>query len=241
MENKKMLVLGCHAVDFVWRAGGTIAAYADKGWEIKIIDMSFGERGEAEGLWASKEGITEEEIKARCKSDATAAAKALGASIAFLDWGDHPLEIDRDRVLVLAKEIKLFRPDIILTQCEKDPWNVDHTAASQAVFKAVRLARVAGVFPELPKVKLPAIFLFDTTHPEFVDFNPDVFIDITDYIDKKVEAMTHASNIQTYLVEQHKARASYRATSARLFSGDKSIRYAEAFVRFAPYVGKQFH
>ncbi len=46
MENGKMLVLGCHAVDFVWRAAGTIAAYADSGWDVKIIDMSCGARGD---------------------------------------------------------------------------------------------------------------------------------------------------------------------------------------------------
>lgn len=241
MENKKMLVVGAHALDFVWRAAGTIAAYADKGWQVRILDLTYGERGESCELWESSPGITEEEVKQIRRKSAEGAASALGATIEFFDWSDHLLVFDRERVLTLTRILKEYRPEIVVTHFDKDPLNYDHPATAEAVFEAVRCARVAGVFPELPKITLPNILMFDPNQPEFLGFKPDVFIDITDYMDKKVEAMGYAANAQNYLIEAYKDRAIYRGTNARTFSGDKKIRYAEAFQRFAPYVGREFH
>lgn len=241
MIKKRMLVVSSHALDFVWRAGGTIAHYAKLGWEIRVITLTFGERGESDELWEKKPGITEEEVKALRREEAKAAAKSLGVSqIEFYDWGDHLLVIDRDRVLKLAHVIKEFRPSIILTQFCNDTLNFDHPETLQAVLKAVRCSRVSGVYPELPKLALPAIFMYDPSQPEFFGFKPDVFIDITDEIDTKVEAMNFAAEAQAYLIDTYQARAAYRGTNARMFCGNKSVKYAEAFVRFAPYVGKEF-
>ena len=242
MEQKKMLVVSSHALDFVWRAGGTIAHYANEGWDIRVICLTFGERGESDELWEKHPEITEEEVKALRKQEAESAAKTLGVNtIEFYDWGDHLLVIDRERILKLAYVIKEFRPSIILTQFEKDTLNFDHPETLQAVLKAVRCARVSGVYPQFKKLPLPAIFMYDPSQPEFFGFKPDYFIDITDVIDTKCEAMSVACNAQAYLIDTYKARAAYRGTNARMFCGNKAVKYAEAFVRFAPYVGKDFH
>ena len=42
-----MLVVSAHAADFVWRAGGAIAVHAQKGYFVKVVCLSFGERGES--------------------------------------------------------------------------------------------------------------------------------------------------------------------------------------------------
>ncbi|MDO4314238.1 MAG: PIG-L family deacetylase [Oscillospiraceae bacterium] len=61
-EKKRVLVVSAHAVDFVWRAGGTIAQYAKNDHAVKIIDITLGQRGESESLWKSRHGITVEEV-----------------------------------------------------------------------------------------------------------------------------------------------------------------------------------
>jgi LmbE family N-acetylglucosaminyl deacetylase len=33
--------LGAHAADYVWRAGGTIALYASRGYKVRILCLSF--------------------------------------------------------------------------------------------------------------------------------------------------------------------------------------------------------
>jgi len=43
---KTGLVITAHPGDFVWRAGGAIALHAKKGYRMKIVCLSFGERGD---------------------------------------------------------------------------------------------------------------------------------------------------------------------------------------------------
>ena len=51
MSNPAILVVSAHAADFVWRAGGAIALYAGRGYKVRILCLSYGERGESERLW----------------------------------------------------------------------------------------------------------------------------------------------------------------------------------------------
>ena len=51
---KTGLVITAHPGDFVWRAGGAIALHAKKGYRMKIVCMSFGERGESQFAWKEK-------------------------------------------------------------------------------------------------------------------------------------------------------------------------------------------
>lgn len=238
-QDKRLLVISSHAMDFLWRAGGTIARYAQLGWQIRIIDLTFGERGESDSLWEQNPGITEEGVKTIRKKEVEAVQNVLNVTVEFKDWGDHLLNITQERIEELAYTIKQFRPSIILTQYEKDVLNFDHPATAKAVFSAVRLARVAGVFPELPRITLPEIFMYEPSQPELFGFQADTYIDITDQMDKKVEAM-QAVGAQEYLIESYRVRATYRGLLAKMLSGKKSLKYAEAFVRFSPSVSTEF-
>ena len=46
-DAKTALVISAHAADFVWRCGGAIALHAAKGYEVTVVCLSFGERGES--------------------------------------------------------------------------------------------------------------------------------------------------------------------------------------------------
>jgi len=240
MEDKKMLIISSHALDFVWRAGGTIVNYSRNGWKVKVICLTYGERGESDEVWASNPGIDEARVKGIRKKESEKAADILGvSSLEFFDWGDHPLIFDRERILKIAHVIKEYNPKIILTQFERDQLNPDHPETTYAVSKAVRCATVSGVYPELPKIPLPAIFMYDPSQPEFFGFTPNTFIDITENFKTKEEAMM-ITNSQKYLIDGFRARGLYRGSIAKRFSGNKAIRYAEGFVRVYPYVGENF-
>ena len=45
---KTGLVVTAHPGDFVWRAGGAVALHAKKGYRVKIVCLSYGERGESQ-------------------------------------------------------------------------------------------------------------------------------------------------------------------------------------------------
>lgn len=236
---KKVLVLSAHAVDFLWRCGGTIARYAQAGHEVKIIDFTFGARGESDQVWKENPSTTEQAVRERRRAEATAAAKILGASISFYEWEDHLLDIDRAGVMRIAADIKDFHPDIILTHTE-DPLNMDHTVANHAVIAALRSAQVYGVYPEKPVVTTTNIYMFEPDQPELAGFNPDFFVDITDVMDLKIKAM-EAITSQQHLLKNYTNRAEYRSYLAKRLACDPGIKYAEAFVRFMPQVGKFFN
>ena len=90
--NKNSLVITAHPGDFVWRAGGAIALHARRGYRMKIVCMSFGERGESQFAW-KKAGVSMADVKAGRRDEAQRAAEILGAEIEFFDAGDYPLRV----------------------------------------------------------------------------------------------------------------------------------------------------
>ena len=99
MDSKKsVLVVSAHAADFVWRAGGAIALYAQRGYRVRILCLSYGERGESERLWRQP-GVTLESVKASRRAESEKAAGILGAEIRFFDSGDYPIRPTEETVL----------------------------------------------------------------------------------------------------------------------------------------------
>ena len=74
-DKKTALVISAHAADFVWRCGGSIALHAELGYEVTIVCLSFGERGESAKLW-KQEGMDLQTVKDARRAEAEAAAEA---------------------------------------------------------------------------------------------------------------------------------------------------------------------
>src|SRR3981081_4547096 len=122
--SKTALVVSAHPGDFVWRAGGAIALHAKKGYRVKIVCLSFGERGESQFAW-KQPGMTLDKVKAGRRDEAERAAVALGAEIEFFDAGDYPLRLTDahlDRLVDIYRQIK---PSLVLTHPPGDDHNVD--------------------------------------------------------------------------------------------------------------------
>jgi LmbE family N-acetylglucosaminyl deacetylase len=45
-QQEFMLVVSAHAADFVWRAGGAVALAASRGDRVKVLCVTYGERGD---------------------------------------------------------------------------------------------------------------------------------------------------------------------------------------------------
>jgi 4-oxalomesaconate hydratase len=234
MSAQRMMVIGAHAADFVWRSGGAIAVTTAGGGEASVIALSYGERGESGELW-KEEGQTIERVKEIRNEEAERAAAALGAQFTCLDLGDYPLQIDYDALMRIADTIREFAPDVLITHTDTDPFNPDHPVAHGAVMRARGLAAGAGVQSAFATVKPPAMFLFEPHQPELCNFTPTTFVDITPVIDRKLAAMAEMK-AQKYLQTYYAERADHRGNHARRSSGDADIRQAEAFQRVTPQV-----
>ncbi|HEX3807840.1 MAG TPA: PIG-L deacetylase family protein [Gaiellaceae bacterium] len=232
--SRRLLVIGAHSADFVWRAGGAIAAATRAGSSATVVALSYGERGESGELWRV-EGQTIENVKQARHAEAERAANALGADFRALDFGDYPLEIDADRLGVVTDTIRELAPDVLVTHTDTDPFNPDHPVAHHAVARARTLAAGAGVQSAFDTIKPPALFLFEPHQPELCNFMPTTFVDITAVVELKREAMA-AMESQVYLQTYYDERAAHRGNHARRASGNDDVRYAEAFQRVIPQV-----
>jgi 4-oxalomesaconate hydratase len=189
-----LLVVSAHAGDFVWRAGGAIAAATMRGERATVVCLSFGERGESASQWLAGKSL--EEIKEIRRAEAEAAASALGADIEFLDLGDYPLRESPDAVARLVDVYRRVQPTVVLTHPLHDPYNGDHPAAARMALEARVLAQAIGVansdgsFPTKDTIiGAPPVFFFEPHQPEQCGFVPDVLLDITAAFDKKRQAM----------------------------------------------------
>jgi 4-oxalomesaconate hydratase len=234
--SRRVLAIGAHAADFVWRAGGALALAAEGGGEAHVIALSYGERGESGELW-KEEGQTVENVKEIRHAEAEAAADALDADFRCLDLGDYPLEVDRDALGRLVDGIRELAPDVILTHTDRDPFNPDHPVAHHAVDRARALAAGAGVASAFETIRPPQLLLFEPHQPELCNFTPGLFLDITSVFERKVAAMA-AMKSQQYLQTYYAQRAEQRGNHARRVSGDREVRQAEAFMRVVPSVAR---
>lgn len=233
--NKKLLVVGAHSADFVWRSAGTVAKFVEQGGVARVLALSYGERGESGELWKENPNRTEEDVKKIRHEQAHKAAELLGATFESFDWGDYPMILTDDRVAQLTALIQNFEPDVILTHTEKDPFNPDHPLAFVAVQRARLLASGAGVASAFKNIVPPEWYSFEPHQPELSSFLPDTFIDITSVIDKKIAAMD-CMGAQNYLKSYYTELASRRGNHARRISGKQQVKFAEAHQSMVPRV-----
>jgi 4-oxalomesaconate hydratase len=234
MSERRLLFIGAHAADFVWRAAGTIAVIHQAGGSALCLALSYGERGESGELWKDP-AQTIENVKRIRQEQAETAAECVGARFRCLDLGDYPLRIPEGALAEMVDILRDFQPDIVLTHTPVDPFNPDHPTTSEAVQTARLLASGSGVASAFERVRPPDLYFVEPHQPELCDFRPNVFVDITPVMERKNRAM-EAMEAQSYLRDYYAELASRRGNHARRISGRTGIKQAEAFQRLLPWV-----
>jgi 4-oxalomesaconate hydratase len=234
---QSILVISAHAADFVWRAGGAIALYAARGARVKVVCLSYGERGESAKLWKEK-GMTLERVKANRRDEAGAAANLLGADIEFFDCGDYPMRVGVDVVERLADIYREVRPSFVLTHSLDDPYNFDHPLAANVAQEARVVAQAHGHRPGEAVLGAPPVFLFEPHQPEQCNWKPQVLLDISPVWEQKRRAFEFMA-AQEHLWEYYTRVALQRGVQASRNS-DLKIKHAEGYQRVFPQVTGAF-
>jgi 4-oxalomesaconate hydratase len=229
-----VFVFSAHAADFVWRAGGATAVYAARGYRVRILCLSYGERGESQGAWAQP-GMTVDRVKEIRRAESERAAALLGAEVRFFDQGDYPLRPTDALMEELVREYRVHRPEIVLTHSDDDPYNPDHPAASRISLNARVFAQAEGYPLKGPALGAPPVFMFEPHQPEQCGFVPDVLLDVTEGWDRKRAAM-ESMEAQRHLADYYTDLGRRRGTQAVRNSGRRAIMYAEAYQRVFPQV-----
>lgn len=230
--DRRVLVFSAHAADFCSRSGGAILRFVDAGCDVKIYDMTYGEKCESPLLWNENPEITLDEVKSIRKAEIEAAAAVLGVPIECLDYDDSPLLVGPERRAELLEVIRAFKPDLVLCHWINDYLHPDHVEAVNAVVWASRYCFRPGIKTDHPPCPAPEIVCYEPIAGigPVVGYTPNLYVDITNVWERKAEALRALAS-QPELPERYEIIGRYRALEAQITANMKQSQVAEAFVR----------
>ena len=183
-------MITAHPDDVDFGAAGTVAWLVETGWEVAYCVVTDGDAG---GFDVS---VDRARIPAIRRAEQTEAAAVLGVrELHWLGYRDGQLEPTLALRRDLARVIRTVRPQRVLCPSPERLWSgrigrnhPDHLAAGEAALRAVYPdARNPFAFPELAAEGLEAHTVDEVWvmgGPE-----PDLFVDVTDHLDRKVAAL----------------------------------------------------
>ena len=186
---ERILVVTAHPDDVDFGSAGSVARWTDAGIEVAYCIVTNGEAG---GFDDSVPRATMAEIR---QAEQRVAAKVVGVSdLTFLGHPDGRLESGIGLRGEISRVIRRVRPQRVVSPSPERNYqriyasHPDHLAAGEAAIAAVYPdARNPFAHPELLEEGLepwtvPEVYLMAAT-------TPDVFVDITDTIERKLDAL----------------------------------------------------
>ncbi len=236
-DKKTALVISAHSADFVWRAGGAIALHQAKGYEVTVVCLSYGERGESAKLW-KQGGMTLDKVKAARQTEAENAAAALGVNdIRFFDVGDYPLDLGRETQDRMVDVIREVQPNFMMSHSKWDPYNTDHMNTTQFALECRMIAQAWGHNPGEKVLGAPQLYLFEPHQTEQMEWKPTTFLDITDFWDKKwaaIQCMHGQEHLWSFYKNVAENRANHFRRNSGGQAGGRAAKYAEGFETVFP-------
>jgi len=220
----RVLGVGCHPDDLELFCGGTLAKYAKRGDEIFMAIATDGRIG--------SETLPPEEIVAVRKKEAEESAKVIGAELIWHGFQDQGFLDTMETRLALIDTIRRVNPDVILTHYFPDYFSADHNNVGFTVNAVSMMATPPNIKTEHERIKHnPPVYFFDTAVG--VGFNPEEYVDITDYLDIKREMIRkHKSQNEEWLQYHCGGTVMEHAEVLSCFRGMQAgVKHAEAFIR----------
>lgn len=171
-----ILAIGAHPDDVELGCGGTIAKLISEGKTVALIDLTKGELG--------TRGTDETR-----KKEADESAKILGISAREnLGMKDGFLNNSEEYQMRIVKVIRKYKPEIVLANAIDDR-HPDHAKGAKLVSDACFLSGLIKIETEIDGRNQ------DIWRPKHIfhyiqwkEIEPDFVIDISNFIDKKIEA-----------------------------------------------------
>jgi LmbE family N-acetylglucosaminyl deacetylase len=216
---QRILVIMAHPDDAEFICGGTIARLSAEGREIHYLLVTSGDKG------SNVAGMTPERLATMREEEQQHAAAVLGVrDVTFLRHHDGEVEVNLALRRELTQVVRNCRPDVVFTF---DPWrryeiHPDHRAVGLCALDALAAARGPMYFPDqlsdaIDAHRVTQVYFFSTDQPNH-------WVDVSDFIEKKIEALRcHASQIGDRDIGE------FMRQRTRLAGLEHGYSYAEAF------------
>ena len=225
MPTQRVMVVTAHPDDSEFGAAGTVAKLVRDGCEVTYVIVTNGSKG------SSDRSMTSERLIRIRDEEQRNAARTLGVErVQFLGYEDGEVEDTRDLRRDVSREIRRWRPDLVICQSPNRSYNLgashrDHRTVGGVVLDCVYpLARDHLAFPELlpdyEPHKVREIYVMQWENPQLV-------VDISDVMDIKIKALAcHASQFGDFAGLEARVRE-----RAAVLGKSKGYAYAETFDR----------
>ena len=186
-QSKSVLVFEAHGDDMEFAAGGTIAKFADRGHEVTLVVATDNDKGSFE--------LTADELRAARDREIHGAADLLGIKqVICLGYPDGelqekaPLQVLRGQFMRIIRQVK---PDIVFTWDPFTPYegHPDHRAVAAAANEATSFAHFPLYYPDQIDEGLTPHYVGEQWFFAKAPRDQNKFVDISDYIDKKIDAL----------------------------------------------------
>ena len=251
----RLLSIGAHPADVFDQCGGTLAHHVERGDQVSCAVLTHGARihdvvisdsmyhreqvpqgDELEGMISMQADAKADEVREACA--------ILGVTdVHFLGADDAILLVERETIRDVARLIRELRPHIVITHFprEGDGQANPHAVAGQIVMHAI--AAAGGVDPEdsRPPHRVAQIFCFGEGAAHLRSglagaaggFTMDVFVDITDVVEKKLATLDSMVS-QGYGGAYARKRIETSDGAMGMMGG--ACPYAEGFISWHPQI-----
>jgi len=178
----RVIMIGAHPDDCDGDGGGTAILMASMGMAVKFVSVTNGDAGhQTTGGGA---------LAKRRMAEAKEAGKRFGVTYDVLDNHDGELTPNLDVRLQIIRKIREWNADVVIAPRPND-YHPDHRYTGVLVQDAAYMVTVPNVAPDVAPLKKNPVFLyFEDRFQRPNPFRPDVTVDISSVIDKKVHALS---------------------------------------------------
>lgn len=203
----KILAVGAHLDDPEIACGGVLARARAASHPVKMLILS-------DSSYSNYDGTVLRTTQQACQ-EGRAAASVLGIDdLQVLNFPTKDIPYHSTVVETIESHINEFDPTVILTHWPFDTHQAHHHSALATLSAGRYRTSILMYEPMMPSGR------------SYVGFRPQIYVDISDFIDVKLEAMrAHASQLRKYgnaWIEAVESRC-------RLRGFEMGVRYAEAF------------
>lgn len=222
-----ILAFGAHPDDVEFLCSGTLLKYHKQGHKIFIALTTSGNTG-------SNEIASKDETAAIREAEQLEAAKLYDAQVRFLRFDDEGLQDTPETRRAVLTAIRWANPDVILTNPPWDP-STDHGMTGRLVTQVLLSVGGKQHPADLPPIdKTPQVFFWDI--PAGLGFQPEVFVDITDTMDEKLQAIrAHKSQFAWMQEFMEDDFLDYAQALSRYRGFQAGCKFAEGFVSHKMY------
>lgn len=188
----QIIMIGAHPDDCDIKSGGTAALFVAMGHKVKFLSVTNGDAGhmkEGGGMLAQRRLEETKEVSRR-----------LGVTYEVLDYHDGELLPTLAIRMEVIKRIREWNADVVIAPRSND-YHPDHRYTGILVQDAAFMVGVPNIAPDTPPLRKNPVFLyFQDNFKKPNPFQPDIAVDISSVIDKKVYSLdSHQSQFYEWL------------------------------------------